>query len=119
MPKYLVSDYDSSPGSREIRRRFGRRWPNIKSLEDVYRIRVQPPRRSYQFRWKDEKLDTPVFRQPVMTEHGVKTSDTEPLHYHTYLYYLQGLGILCGFLQLLVAYMIRRGAGEAVESTPT
>lgn len=37
------------------------------------------------------------------------------LRYYTYLYYLQRLGLQAGFMQILGAYAIRRGAGEAVE----
>ncbi len=88
---------------------------NIRSADDIYRIRVIPPRRSYVFRWKEKMEDIPIFRQAVMTEDGLRTSDTMALRYHTYLYYLQRLGIGVGFMQLLTSYVIRRGAGESVE----
>lgn len=39
------------------------------------------------------------------------------LRYHTYLYYLQRLGLAAGFMKLLCGYDIRRGAGEAVDGT--
>lgn len=87
----------------------------IDSVDKVYRLRVLPPRRSYVFHWKEEMMDIPIFRQAVRAKDGYKTSKTEALHYHTYLYTLQRLGINAGFMQLLVSYMIRRGAGEAVE----
>jgi hypothetical protein len=90
---------------------------NIKSVDDIYRVRVKQPRRSYEFRWKKEKMDIPIFRQAVMTAAGVRTSETMAFRYHTYLYYLQRLGINAGFMQLLISYMIRRGAGESVEGT--
>ena len=90
---------------------------NIKSVDDIYRVRVQQPRRSYEFRWKEEKMEIPIFRQAVMTAAGVRTSETIALRYHTYLYYLQRLGINAGFMQVLTSYMIRRGAGESVEGT--
>ncbi|PNP56824.1 hypothetical protein THARTR1_03122 [Trichoderma harzianum] len=92
---------------------------NIKSVDDIYRVRVQQPRRSYEFRWKEEKMEIPIFRQAVMTAAGVRTSETIALRYHTYLYYLQRLGINAGFMQVLTSYMIRRGAGESVEVTAT
>ena len=89
---------------------------NIKSVEDFYRLRVRPPRRSLECRWKQELLSTPIFRQAVREESGaVRTSPTEPLRYHTYLYYLQRLGFVTGFMQLLNPYTIRRGSGEAAE----
>ncbi|KAI0806559.1 hypothetical protein GGR55DRAFT_690132 [Xylaria sp. FL0064] len=73
---------------------------NIRSIEDIYRIRVKPPRRSYKFHWKEEVKDIPIFRQAVMTEDGLRT-------------------MLVGFMQLLVSYMVRRGAGEAVKAVGT
>jgi Protein of unknown function (DUF3435) len=34
----------------------------VTSMKDILRIRVRPPRRSLEFRWRAEKLKTPVFR---------------------------------------------------------
>ncbi|KAJ9155542.1 DUF3435 domain protein [Pleurostoma richardsiae] len=97
---------------------------DIRSVEEFYRVKVPPSRRSLEFRWKKEILDIPVFRQAVQTSDGLRTSppipgEAEALHYHTYLYYLQRLGLACGLMQILTAYMIRRGAGEAVEAVAT
>jgi hypothetical protein len=89
----------------------------IKSVEDISRLWVKVPRNSYQLKWKDEIQKPPIFRQAVSTASGVQTSDTsEPkaLRYHTYLHYLQRIGLLTGFPQLLCPYDTRRGAGEAV-----
>jgi hypothetical protein len=60
-------------------------------------------------------LKKPIFRQAERTSIGIQTSPTKALHYYTYLYYLQRLGLLAGLMQILGAYAIRRGAGEAVE----
>lgn len=89
---------------------------NINSVHDFYRVHVRPPRQSLEFRWREDILDVPVFRQAVPTIDGAfRTSDTEALRYHTYLYYLQRLGRVTGFMQILTPYTIRRGSGEAVE----
>ncbi|KAM7190504.1 putative FluG domain containing protein [Rhypophila sp. PSN 637] len=66
----------------------------VSLVEDIYKIRVTPPRHS---------LDSG----------NVGTSPTQPIHYHTYLGYLQRLGILLGFIQILTCYIIRRRSGEA------
>ena len=89
----------------------------VKSVEDVYYTRVKAPRHSLEFKWKPEKLKTPIFRQAERTATGVETSLTKALRYYTYLYYLQRLGLAAGFMQILTAYTIRRGVGEAVEGT--
>jgi hypothetical protein len=87
----------------------------VKSVEDIYHTRVRTPRRSLEFKWRQDKLKTPIFRQAERTATGIGTSCTKALRYHTYLYYLQRLGLAAGFMQILTAYAIRRGAGEAVE----
>ncbi|KAK4206005.1 hypothetical protein QBC37DRAFT_301669, partial [Rhypophila decipiens] len=84
----------------------------VSSVEDIYKIRVTPPRHSLEFDWKENFLDIPVFRQP-------ESSSGNPIRYHTYLGYLQRLGILSGFMQILTCYMIWRGSREAVEAIRT
>ncbi|KAM7209423.1 Protein of unknown function (DUF3435) domain containing protein, partial [Rhypophila decipiens] len=91
----------------------------VSSVEDIYKIRVTPPRHSLEFDWKEDFLDILVFRQPESSSGNVGTSPTQPIRYHTYLGYLQRLGILLGFIQILTCYMIRRGSGEAVEAIGT
>lgn len=87
----------------------------VTSMEDILRTRVRPPRRSLEFKWRAEMLKKPIFRQAERTSTGIQTSPTKALRYHTYLYYLQRLGLQAGLMQILGAYVIRRGAGEAVE----
>ena len=94
------------------------RSEKIQSVRDIFRLRVKPPRRSLELKWKKSILKTPIFRQAVPSADGTRTSEPEAakaLRYHTYLYYLQRLGYVVGFPQLLGPYDIRRGAGEAVD----
>ncbi|KAK4207265.1 hypothetical protein QBC37DRAFT_487614 [Rhypophila decipiens] len=91
----------------------------VSSVEDIYKIRVTSPRHSLEFDWKEDVLDIPAFRQPESSSGNVGTSPTQPIRYHTYLGYLQRLGILSGFMQILTCYMIRHGSGEAVEAIGT
>lgn len=92
----------------------------IRSVEDFYRVKVRAPRHSLDFYWKEDIKDTPIFRQAVVASDGtIRTSPTEALRYHTYLYYLQRLGLTTGFMQILNPYCIRRGSGEAVEGEHT
>lgn len=92
----------------------------IRSVEDFYKIQVRAPRHSLDFDWTEGIQDTPIFRQAVVASNGtVQTSPTEALRYHTYLYYLQRLGLTTGFMQILNPYCIRRGSGEAVEGEST
>lgn len=89
---------------------------NIQTVQDFYKIKVRPPRRSLEFKWRKDISNKPIFRQAVPTSNGtVQTSNTEALRYHTYLYYLQRLGLITGFIQILNPYCIRRGAGEGVK----
>ncbi|KAM7192210.1 Protein of unknown function (DUF3435) domain containing protein [Rhypophila sp. PSN 637] len=91
----------------------------ISSVEDIYRIRVPPARHSLEFDWNEDILDIPVFRQPESISGKIGTSPTQPIRYQTYIRYLQRLGIVSGFMQILTSYMIRRGSGEAVEAVAT
>lgn len=87
----------------------------VTSMEDILRIRVCPPRRSLEFRWRAQIMKSPIFRQAERTSTGIQTSPAKALRYHTYLYYLQRLGLQAGLIQILGGYVIRRGASEAVE----
>src|SRR5438045_581260 len=91
---------------------------NIKSPDELFKMRVKKPCHSLHLRWKKSILKTPIFCQAVPLVNGVQTSDTEVpkvLHYYTYLYYLQQLGFAVRFPQILAPYSIQQGAGEAVD----
>jgi hypothetical protein len=83
--------------------------------EDIFKLRVDKHRQSMRLRWKPDWENKPVFRQAVATPDGVQTSRDEPLRYHTFLYYLQRLGMMAGMMKILNPYNIRRGTGEAVD----
>lgn len=93
--------------------------PKILSVDDIFRTRVRAPRNSLELKWKPEKLKVPILRIAEAFPTSAATSDTKALRYHTYLYYLQRLGLLAGFIQILGAYVVRRGPGEAVDGMPS
>jgi hypothetical protein len=74
---------------------------DIRLVENIFRIRVQVPRRSVQLWFKKSMLGTPIIRQAVSTAYGVYTSPTKALRYKTFLYYFQRLGIASGMMQIL------------------
>lgn len=88
----------------------------IKSTEDIFRTRVEPPRRSLELKFKAKVLNVPVCRQPVSTPSGMSTDDIKPLKYHTYLHFLQRLSLAVGRIRAMKPYETRRGTGEAVNS---
>ena len=92
------------------------RAESIKSVEDLFKKRVQAPRHSLHIKWKKSWLNKPIIRQAVPTSNGIQTSDDKPLTYNIYLKSLQRLSKLVGFPQLLTPYCLRRGSGEGVES---
>lgn len=89
---------------------------NIRSMEDIYASRVEPPRHSLQLRFVKEKHNVPICRQPISTHCGIRTHEIKPLKYHTYLYYLERLSLAVGMPRAMKPYDLRRGTGEAVES---
>ncbi|KAI2791759.1 hypothetical protein POX_c04637 [Penicillium oxalicum] len=90
---------------------------NVCSVEDIFRTRVSPPRRSLKLDFKPEKHNVPICRQPVSTSSGMGTHDMKPLKYHTYLYFLQRLSLAVGMIRAMKPYDLRRGTGEAVDKT--
>ena len=88
---------------------------DIKSVEDIFRVRVQAPRRSVQLRFKKSMLGTPIVRQAVSSAHGVQTSPRKALRYSTFLHYFQRLGMASGMMQILAPYVIRRGTGNELD----
>jgi hypothetical protein len=88
----------------------------IRSTEDIFKIRVEPPRRSLQIKFKVKVLNVPVCRQPVSTSAGMRTDAIKPLKYHTYLHFLQRLSLAVGRIRAMKPYELRRGTGEAVNS---
>lgn len=90
-------------------------FSKVTSVEEIYRTRVHAPRHSLEFKWHSDKLKAPIFRQAERTGTGIETSPTKALRYSTYLYYLQCLGMVAGFMQILASYFLRRGGGEAAE----
>jgi hypothetical protein len=89
---------------------------NIRSMEDIYASRVEPPRHSLQLRFVKEKHNVPICRQPISTYCGISTHEIKPLKYHTYLYYLERLSLVVGMPRAMKPYDLRCGTGEAVES---
>jgi hypothetical protein len=89
----------------------------FESAADIFKLRVNPARKSMRIKWKTAWENKPIFRQPVPTADGIQTSRDEPLRYHTMVYYLQRLGLMTGFMKLLNPYTIRRGTGEGVDGT--
>ena len=71
---------------------------NIRLVEDIFRTRVRPPRRSVHLRFKKSMHNIPIFRQAMPSVDGVRTSPTKALRYHTFLYYLQRLGMATGMI---------------------
>lgn len=61
---------------------------DFRSVEDVLSKRVRAPRHSLQLKFREEKLNVPIYRQPISIAHGIRTHGIKPLKYHTYLYYL-------------------------------
>ncbi|KAE8383921.1 hypothetical protein BDV26DRAFT_287333 [Aspergillus bertholletiae] len=89
---------------------------NIRSVEKIFSSSVLAPRRSNRLKFRKNKLNVPVCRQPISTGCRTRTHDMKPLKYHTYLYYLQRLSLAVGMIQAMMPYNLRRGTGEAFDN---
>lgn len=65
-------------------------------------------------RWKTSKLKTPIFRRSVRTASGWVKSDTEPMKYATYAFYLDRIGSGVGSEEKWTSYCMRRGTSNAI-----
>ena len=72
-------------------------------------------KRAMKVQWKQSILKTPVFRRPIRAEDGgwVK-SDTEPMRYSTYAFYLDRIGSDLGSEEKWTSYCMRRGNANAI-----
>jgi Protein of unknown function (DUF3435) len=87
----------------------------IKSVEDIFHVHVQAPRRNVQLRFKKSILNTSIVRQAVSSVHSIQTSPIKALRYKTFLYYFQRLGVASRMMQILTLYVIRRGTGNELD----
>ena len=59
-------------------------------------------------------MDVPVFRAPVQTSNGMRTSPNEALSYGRYHEWVKRLGEETGFVQVFTTYCLRRATGNAI-----
>jgi hypothetical protein len=90
--------------------------PTLHTPEQIFELKVLPPRDVWEFKWKKEMLDVPFFRQPIQTANGIELSKDIPLSYRTYHHYLKRLGRATGFRKSLTTYCLRRGVANALTS---
>ncbi|KAJ6437937.1 cell cycle control protein cwf16 [Purpureocillium lavendulum] len=64
--------------------------------------------------WKPSILKTPVFRRSVRTPAGWVKSDTDPMKYSAYAFYLDRIGSDLGSEEKWTSYCLRRGNANAL-----
>lgn len=87
----------------------------VRNIQDLYRAHIPKQRRCMRVHFKDCIGNTPIFRQATASATGCCTSPSKALRYHIFNGYLKRLGRSAGFEQVLTAYCIRRGTGNAVD----
>ncbi|KAL6722251.1 hypothetical protein ACLMJK_001358 [Lecanora helva] len=85
----------------------------------LFHAQVRPDRFSMQIPFKPSMRDVSIFRQASRTTMGPRTSPDRALRYHTFNNCLQRLGRDTGFQQILTAYCVRRGCGNALDGVAT
>ncbi len=88
-----------------------------KNIENLFRVKIPPGRKSLTLKWKRRVLDLPVFRETLRSAGEVGTSPTEPLLASTWIRYLKQLGQKAGFQHSFTQYGLRRGLLNVVNST--
>ena len=89
----------------------------MQDVDQILRAQVPTHKNSLTLRWKDSMLNMPVLRQATRSTDGVRTSSDQPLTASASSRYLKRLGEATGFEHPLRHYAVRRGAGNAVDST--
>jgi len=84
--------------------------------EDIFKLRVDRRRQTMCLRWKSQLEEQASISASSSYFRWRPNVKDEPLRYHTFLYYLQRLGMVAGMMQILNPYNIRRGTGETVDS---
>ncbi|KAK2591556.1 hypothetical protein QQS21_010749 [Conoideocrella luteorostrata] len=69
--------------------------------------------------WKPSVLKMPVFRKSVRSPAGWVKSDTEPMKYSTYAFYLDRIGADLGSEEKWTSYCFRRGHANALLGVAT
>ncbi|KAH8145064.1 uncharacterized protein LAJ45_10975 [Morchella importuna] len=84
----------------------------IKKPEDLFALEIPDFKETLSINWKEDMLETPVFRR----QEGTDISRTTPMAYRDLNHYVGRLGVLSGYPQRLTTYVLRRGAANAVDS---
>lgn len=82
----------------------------IEDVEQIYTATFPGHKRCMQLKIKGDKLDLPIFREPIRSEEGYRTSKEQPLKARRWRRYLRRLGFKGGLEEDLGQKHLRRGA---------
>ncbi|KAL9068183.1 MAG: hypothetical protein Q9157_006584 [Trypethelium eluteriae] len=88
---------------------------SIRDPKDVLCAQVPQRKNSLALRWKESKLNEPIFQEYTASESQIPT----PLRGHTARNWIKRLGESVGLEQPLSQYCIRRATGNAVDDVAT
>ena len=86
------------------------------SIEDIFRLKIQPDRDDIRLRFKKEKYRQPVFRDLEETTDGTIVSLEKALPYKKCRDPYVRLGRVAGFEHILEFYQLRRASGRKINS---
>jgi hypothetical protein len=79
----------------------------LRTPQDLFRLKLQPPQRCFEIRFKASILSTPIYRGA----HG------KALTYATASGQIHRFGRAAGFKQRVTSYCLRRGTANAIHGT--
>ena len=88
------------------------------SIEDIFRLKIDPHRDVARLRFKKERYNQPVFRDIEETMDGTRVSDKKALGYTKCRDTFVRLGRVAGFEEILEFYQLRRASGRKINSKP-
>ncbi|KAI9685965.1 MAG: hypothetical protein M1822_003948 [Bathelium mastoideum] len=91
--------------------------PILQDPGKIWRAKIPTRKLSKIFRWRDDKLTEPIFREP--RRNGRPSETPVPMRGLTARRYLRRLGHAAGFEDTLTQKCLRRGTGNAVDAVAT
>lgn len=92
-------------------------FANDFSAENIYTLKLRPDQNELPLKWKEPVENMPIFRRPIRTVHGMRTSPDSATAADTMRTRLKNSGAITGINVTVLPYSGRRGFGEALDNS--
>lgn len=96
---------------------LGLAFANDIFAENIYTLKLRPDQNELPLRWKGLMENMPIFRRPIRTVHGMRTSPDSATTAETMRTRLKKSGAITGINVTVLSYSSRKGFGEALDNS--